>query len=112
MRDGRWVPPERILPLAPLTLLLAELKGFLSTRGQGACGELLFWSPLRARTRTHAHTQTHTHKHTNTHTPHTLHLDALTWMVRIQRGPKLAALASVRTWAPKPSRVSHSGPVA
>ena len=81
MRDGRWVPPERILPLAPLTLLLAELKGFLSTRGQGACGELLFWSPLRARTRTHAHTQTH--KHSNKHTTHTLHLDALTWTVQL-----------------------------
>jgi hypothetical protein len=37
------VPPERILPLAPLTLLLNALSEYLSRRGQGTCGELLFW---------------------------------------------------------------------
>ena len=42
-RPSRWVPPERTLPTAPLTMLLAELGPFLSRRGQANSGELLFW---------------------------------------------------------------------
>ncbi len=63
----RWVPPERILPLAPLTLLLRGIAEFLTRRGQGSCGETLAWSarshphtvptPTPTPTRTHARTR-------------------------------------------------------
>ena len=42
-RPSRWVPPERTLPTAPLTMLLADLGPFLSLRGQANSGELFSW---------------------------------------------------------------------
>ena len=38
-----WSTPERKMPSGPLALLLADLDSFLSRRGQGSGGELLFW---------------------------------------------------------------------
>ena len=53
-RPSRWVPPERTLPTAPLTMLLAELGPFLSRRGQANSGELLFWFAFFVSARYHA----------------------------------------------------------
>ena len=53
-RPSRWVPPERTLPTAPLTMLLAELGPFLSRRGQANSGKLLFWFAFFVSARYHA----------------------------------------------------------